>query len=176
MNYCYAPSVEGVQDLPDPSWAAPFMHIFVSCPVCISKWLTHAEFKSHFVEKHGQQDSQHSSIWISHVEGALSNHAYTPLNALLMMGDYLRNAVVWKMWRFTLMSSHAVNLQLRCPVCRTIGEDATAAHHWSLLDFASSFVDYRWKILALLPEFSTHPVFTDLHTPGEATEPHVFRL
>jgi hypothetical protein len=77
------------------------------------------------------------------------------------------------------MSSHAVNLQLRCPVCRTtekIGEDTTAVHHLSLLDCNSSFAEHRWKALALFPEFASHPVFTDLHTSGQTTEPHVFRL
>jgi hypothetical protein len=179
MNYSYAPSVEGVHDILDLSWAAPFMRVFVSCPICSSKWPTHAEFESHFVEKHVQKDPQHFGIWIAHVEGTLTSHGYIPLSASLMLDEYLRKAIVWKTWRFTLMSSHAVNLQLRCPVCRTtekIGEDTTAVHHLSLLDHNSSFVEHRWKALALFPGLASHPVFMDLHTSGQAIKPHVFRL
>jgi hypothetical protein len=179
MNYSYAPSVEGVHDNLDLSWAAPFMRVFVSCPICSSKSPNHAEFESHFVEKHVQKDPQHFGIWIAHVAGTLTSHGYVPLNASLMMDGYLRKATVWKTWRFTLMSSHAVNLQLRCPVCRTtekIGEDITAVHHLSLLDHNSNLAEHRWKVLALFPGLASHPVFTDLHTSEQATKPQVFRL
>lgn len=179
MNYSYATSVEDLHEDLDLSWAAPFMRVFVSCPICSSKWPNHAEFESHFVEKHVQKDPQHFGIWIAHVAGTLTSHGYVPLNASLMMDGYLRKATVWKTWRFTLMSSHTVNLQLRCPVCRTtekIGEDVTAVHHLSLLEHNSILAEHRWRALALYPGLASHPVFTDLHAPGQATKPHVFRL
>lgn len=179
MDYIYAPSVDDASHMVDPCWTAPFMRIFIICPICNLKCPNHADFEFHLVDKHAQRDSHHFSLWIAHIENTLIRQGYTALNESLTVREHLRKAVVWKAWRFALMNSHTVDFELRCPVCKVtekIEGDTTATHHLSLLSNHSNLVNHRWKVLSLYPGFASHPVFKDVQTSGQATEPHIFRL
>jgi hypothetical protein len=46
----------------------------------------------------------------------------------------------------------------------------------SMLDCSDELHLHRENILALCPQFASHPVFQDLHVAGQASEPHVVRL
>lgn len=192
MNLQYAPSWQGDQLLCSSSWereaiadgissVTAFMFIFVVCPMCSILRTTHAEFGSHLAESHIHKDSQHFEIWIAHVEETLATHGYTPLDQSPgnTIRALLRSAVIWKPWRFALLSSDTVKVCLRCPKCKTsenINGNTMASHHLSMLDNSKELYSYRRKILSLCPQFASHPVFEDLHVPNHIPEPHVIRL
>lgn len=181
MNLSYAPSWGMEAITIDSSSVSAFMCIFVSCPMCKALRATHADFAFHLVELHMHKDAQHFGIWLAHVAETLTAHGYAPLDQTRKstMGELLRSAVVWKPWRFALMSSHTVSFRLRCPECKTsenIDSNTMAAHHLSMLDCSDELSLHRKNILALCPQFASHPVFQDLHVAGQVSEPHVVRL
>lgn len=192
MNLLHAPSWQSNDLSCVPSWeretitdgmasVTAFMFIFVVCPICSILRTTHAEFGIHLAESHMHKDSQHFGIWIVHVEETLTTHGYTPLDQSSgsNIRELLRSAPVWKPWRFALMSSDMVKVCLRCPECKAsedINDSTMATHHLSMLDKSNDLCLYRRKILALCPQFASHPVFEDLRVPDHISEPHVIRL
>lgn len=192
MNLLYAPSWQRNDLSCVQSWeresitndmesVTAFMFILVVCPMCSVLRTTHAEFAIHLAESHMHKDSQHFGIWIVHVEETLTTHGYAPLDQSSgsNIRELLRSAPVWKPWRFALMSSDMVKVCLRCPECKTsedINDSTMAAHHLDMLDKSNDLHLYRRKILALCPQFASHPVFEDLRAPGHINEPHVIRL
>jgi hypothetical protein len=181
MDLLYAPSWGMEAITINSSSVSAFMCIFVSCPMCSALRATHVDFAFHLVELHMHKDAQHFGIWLAHVAETLITHGYAPLDQARnnTIGGLLQSAIVWKPWRFALMSSHTVSFRLRCPECKTsenIDSNTMAAHHLSMLDCSHELYLHRENILALCPQFASHPVFQDLHVAGQVSEPHVVRL
>lgn len=180
-NFLYAPSVEEEEETLDSSWVAPFMRIFVSCPLCKLHWPSPAEFRNHLIEVHMHANPHHFRIWVTHVEDTLVAHGYVPLHASTggSIRELLCNATIWTAWRFVLMNSHTVDVKFRCPECNIIESvtgSMTSVHHLSMLDRFEELYPYRREVLALCPQFASHPVFKDLHVPEQIKEPYAFRL
>lgn len=162
-------------------WTTVSMRLLVVCPMCTTSWASHLEFTSHLVEVHLHRNSQHFKIWVAHVGEALACRGYTPLDQShgSTISEILQAAIVWKPWRFVLMNSDDVSVDLRCPDCKiaeSIRGNTMAVHQLSMLNRFEELFSRRHDILALYPQFATHPVFEDLHIPGQVSQPHVIRL
>jgi len=165
----------------DLEWAAPFMRIFILCPLCRLGLSNCVDFRTHLIDIHVHTNSPHFGIWITHVEETLKDHGYASVDAKTggTIRELLRKANVWTAWRFVLMNSHTVDVQFRCPECSApekVTGNMTAVHHLSMLGRFAELRAYRREILALCPQFASHPVFKDIHASQQFKEPHAFRL
>lgn len=168
----------------------PIAGIVVLCPICHSQCGNHQTFYEHLVEDHIIEDASHFHAWMEHVCDQLTEAGFdlpyskkpeNPAFGRAAWASTLRDpACTWKTWRFIVSGIGRVNLKVCCPVPDCGGSDdiydgSPAAHHLSLLATDSRILSRRREILALFPDFSSHPVFDDL-CPGQVDRTQVFRL
>ena len=153
--------------------SCPFTSILVLCPICESQYADHQEFYTHIVEVHVLRTARHFHIWTDHVWKMLVVSGYEFLSPLPKRDP----AYVWKAWRFALLSLDTVNLDLRCPECNVaevVEDGRPVMHHLTILAESAYLARYRRQILALFPDFGSHPVFEDIFPRTDHVR--VFRL
>ena len=152
----------------------PVTAVLVVCPLCRLQCLDHQGFYMHMMEVHMLRTAQHFHTWTAHVLQMLVVSGYELQSSSLEQDP----ACVWKAWRFTLLSLDTVNLNLRCPACdivEVVEDGRPVMHHLSMLANHKTLSHHRRQILALFPDFGSHPVFEDIF-PCRVQHVQVFRV
>ncbi|KAK5754012.1 hypothetical protein LTS12_015866 [Elasticomyces elasticus] len=137
----------------------------------------HKMFSSHVTNAHLLRDSYHYEAWKVSVVEKLSDNGLELRNSAPVELDTL----VWKAWQFVLLGLDALKLEFCCPICEAvefIDRDRPMRHHLDLLANDDSIRPHRWSILALYPDFVSHPVFDDdfPHSVDRTQEFHLRKL
>ena len=157
------------------SYPPAISDIYVICPICKSTHADHEVFREHLLANHIIKNNQHYRIWMDHVEETLDNCSVT----FDRSPTGLSEACVWKAWRFDWPATVKANIKLHCPACNvaeSVGHGNAARHHLSILTDNETLLRFRREILALYPNFATHPVFDDLLPPHKINRVQDFRM
>ncbi|KAK4976708.1 hypothetical protein LTR42_002753 [Elasticomyces elasticus] len=120
----------------------------------------HRSFSSHITDAHLLLDAYHYQAWKLYVVEKLTDTGLELRNSATAKLDTL----IWKAWQFVLLGLDALKLEFCCPICEAveyIDRDRPMRHHLNLLADDDSIRPYRWSILALYPDFVSHPIFND---------------
>ena len=153
-------SQEGTNATGSP-FQGPILAIQILCPMCGVGFSKHEGLQFHIDETHlvAQDQQKHFKYWRDYCESYV-------FRALLP--QQLKPWEEWNIFDFvchTLVCSH-------CNYSTKEGKDSDVYHQKSMLANLDEIKPYRWKILALYPQFSSHPVWSDFaQRPSGASLP-----